>query len=621
MTTCRPRCASCSSDKERGKLISCLHTLCTDCLERSIDTDGSVKCPTCGGITAPKTGQSLIPGLPKSYPEPSFDPYQGSTTTSNDNVCDDCPEDSDTQAVSFCEACDIKLCKEHADSHPRARRTRTHEVIPLDQKSSKTSADGGKAGSEQRCSLHHGHALVKYCMTCCELLCALCMDRGQHTEHKDAVLSIEEAAKKVRKAVDEKAQAFSTGSGEVVSKSASKVKTAVDDVATQADQASGDIATFFEAARKAIDQREQELMSRLDKLCKAKLLPLESQQKRLQQQLERGKSAGGILSSCEDDVDVLRMWQWLEAAVSDHSEEERCTSAQLVFSADDVSQLIERIQLYGVVLDLSEGEWLKFPDEVLGGDRGMAITLADDSALAQQLSPQERLQIAVEVKITDPDDKVVHSSAEKCDSSGEVLAKYKPVVPGEHRVTAMISNKHVFGSPALIRVRSIEAPKVNFSFDACSCHDYVEISDDGTAARHTSDDGYHSVCTNSIVNKFGQTSIRFKVDYPRGHPYIYLCVSSLASPELGKEPGSKEGIYGWLGMRRTGPCKCEGAQLGQPWKKGDVITLTLDLEQLTLTGLHERSKKTEELKLPHSNGPMCFFVSMADPDAKVSILH
>ena len=40
-----------------------------------------------------------------------------------------------------------------------------------------------------------------------------------------------------------------------------------------------------------------------------------------------------------------------------------------------------------------------------------------------------------------------------------------------------------------------------------------------------------------------------------------------------------------------------GGELGQPWQQRDIVTLTLDLDQHTLTGCHQRSGKTEVLNI------------------------
>ena len=44
------------------------------------------------------------------------------------DTCDECDDSSDVIAVALCERCHIFLCKIHASSHPRARRTLNHVV-------------------------------------------------------------------------------------------------------------------------------------------------------------------------------------------------------------------------------------------------------------------------------------------------------------------------------------------------------------------------------------------------------------------------------------------------------------------------------------------------------------
>ena len=51
-----PKCASCSLDKNRGKLLKCMHSVCVPCLPKQITFGNALICPTCSEITPPPPG-------------------------------------------------------------------------------------------------------------------------------------------------------------------------------------------------------------------------------------------------------------------------------------------------------------------------------------------------------------------------------------------------------------------------------------------------------------------------------------------------------------------------------------------------------------------------------------
>ena len=105
------KCASCSLEKNRGKLLKCMHNVCVPCLPNQITFGSALIGPTRGETTCPSPAR--------------LNQFQALVTPN----CDDCV--AHEKAVSICVEWKMNFCYDHATSHPKSRATDNHKLEKL----------------------------------------------------------------------------------------------------------------------------------------------------------------------------------------------------------------------------------------------------------------------------------------------------------------------------------------------------------------------------------------------------------------------------------------------------------------------------------------------------------
>ena len=98
---------------------------------------------------------------------------------------------------------------------------------------------------------------------------------------------------------------------------------------------------------------------------------------------------------------------------------------------------------------------------------------------------------------------------------------------------------------------------------------------------------YLSVCG---LGTYSRGRVSFRVKYGRGHIFLGFMIAS--SPHSDSEHWiHKRGDFlGWTSQEGSQEFTV-GKKLGQPWQKGDIITLTLDMENLKIEACHSRPSR------------------------------
>ncbi|XP_035673187.1 tripartite motif-containing protein 45-like [Branchiostoma floridae] len=181
-------CTICMEPFKDPKILPCLHTFCTDCLEKFVrkQGDGNDKfpCPTCRTETELPGGG--VAGLKNNFfvlsLRDTVDTHKSLVSKEDDKVpCDNCEVNV---ASHGCVLCEEFLCDECARVHRRAKRTRDHEVIGVVELKELllTKPPSVKSTPLPLCPKHEDEKLKFYCETCKHPICRDCTVL-QHKDH------------------------------------------------------------------------------------------------------------------------------------------------------------------------------------------------------------------------------------------------------------------------------------------------------------------------------------------------------------------------------------------------------------------------------------------------------
>lgn len=331
------------------------------------------------------------------------------------------------------------------------------------------------------CALHSSYLVEASCDECNDLLCEACLGSGHDPSH--STRSVEEAAGLVREKLQKKFSSCASAEvsigaykslygarsdvtdDELIRAALEKVSRAIDTLHTDVEARSQQIEEHFNSIRKMVDAREQQLLKDVDDLRMAKLLPLEEQQKRLEQCGRQRETAASLLKTCSDPYNLIRMaasleWAANNAAHAAKEDKEPCIKSKLTFVKAHQDELCDAISRAGLVFDTADIDLhcsrLHCPTHVMVG-QNLAIEVLAVNASGQCLPVNDVTLKPLEVVVrssADPSAKtrlVVSSNKD----SKRLCATYKPTQIGTLRVTAKYSGHNMTKSPAKVTVERL----------------------------------------------------------------------------------------------------------------------------------------------------------------------
>ncbi|XP_065189412.1 E3 ubiquitin-protein ligase TRIM45-like [Sycon ciliatum] len=622
----RPECGSCRSSSKHGKLLKCLHSLCVECLEKHISGKGSVGCPECGATTPPpQGGVPLLQYLPDSdVSSDGVGEEVAAASAGRKKLCDECAED--TAAVAVCKDCGDNFCTDHARVHPTSRRSYKHKVVPLSEAAGYTG--DRTSASQYKCSFHSSFVQCSYCLSCEQLVCKQCVSSGDHAAHN--VQTITDASSSIRQSLNSKLTSTSHGSGSVFDESIKKSEAALSGLRNETEHVTSRISYVFGGLKKAIENRQQELLDEVDRLQLSHLLPLEEQKRQVLAGASYSKKVQHLVENCNEDMNFLKMSGWLEEAAKNAvSASERDVKGfalgTLLFSPHHAEELTAAIARTGVVIDIgmlsSEKSSMTTAARVQEGD-DLTVIIEPRNGHGDSLAVTEAHLSGVHVEVTSPDNTTtdtIHPVLMPDNSPNEgtnMIATYKTTgKKGSVQVSAMIGDHHVAGSPAMVTIVDL-LPQ----FDPGQCHADLALSNNNrTVTRGAAASGnWRSVCG---VRKWssGKHEISLRLDRitaGKVHHMFFLC--NPQRPLLDGYQRGKTTSFGWYGYSTGDGGDWTGSALGQRWQAGDVIHMSLDCDNHTLVGRHERTGATQTLS--NVTGELYLYISLYSSGDQVTIL-
>ena len=159
-----------------AKLLGCLHTFCTTCLDKQemqrTSADGSatkVLCPVCRCLTP----RSLLAENHFVKNDEDKDEVQSKEAK---KVCVSCEDEGEIEAEKYCLDCNEWLCAECVAAHKRVKLTKGHTLS--DEPPTIT-----RDKSESYCPEHPTEPLQLFCDSCDTLTCRDCQLQ-KHRDHR-----------------------------------------------------------------------------------------------------------------------------------------------------------------------------------------------------------------------------------------------------------------------------------------------------------------------------------------------------------------------------------------------------------------------------------------------------
>ena len=317
------------------------------------------------------------------------------------------------------------------------------------------------------------------------------------------------------------------------------------------------------------------------------------------------------------------MSSWLVTALNDaaevgKSDAEPCAVNGIVFAASNTRDLVAGISKAGLCADAAKNKVRCSGNRKMGSDIEIDIEMEQLSDAAT-ISQDQLMKIDVGVCVTNPDGKTVPCEPLQQSSAGHLVTKCRPAAAGEYAVSTTIAGVPLKGS----RVKFSVVPPAPAQpapvpvFDINRCHGDIEIRNNNRTIRMSSNWYFRSVCSSPIQEQCGSSAIQLRIDVIQDAD-IYVCLCTSSSPLLSNVHSTQGEVYGWRGF--SAATYHGGGALGQPWQSNDLITLTLNHDDHSLTGLHHRTGVTEVLRnIPTGN--LCWYVSLYRKGDQVTMVH
>lgn len=461
------KCGLCSEVYDDPRMLPCLHSFCSKCLEKELEKHhlkNSLKCPqaTCGrSASLPDEDVCSLPKDLRKIYEAEVTHYLSKIHSKEEISCDHCIDTSNGSAVSFCIECCKFLCSDCVKHHMRGRDTHNHELQPLGSEmlESKKVAKFLENIPHKSiyCHLHKGETHTYFCETCCLLICRDCV----MCEHRDHTYNYADNVAKKEKA-DLISRLGSTKSAtSELDKAIAKGDRIVQQLKAKQKSVEEDIESAFKTLQEALQTRKKVLLAKASEISLGKQTALTIQGERFKKLRDEIVEISEMITSATQVYTSAEMLS-VKGAIANKLKQllelyqdtnlEACKSA-IMPNILDTSDLAVKIASFGVVLGGSYPAQAKtdlhIARAVVGKERKVTILAHDVKGKPFSLGGE-----MVEVKLTLMGSKNPPINGAVVDNKcGTYVATFTPSACGEHELSITIERQEIKGSPFVLHVR------------------------------------------------------------------------------------------------------------------------------------------------------------------------
>uniref|UniRef100_A0A3P9C005 E3 ubiquitin-protein ligase TRIM71 n=2 Tax=Haplochromini TaxID=319058 RepID=A0A3P9C005_9CICH len=496
--------SSSSQTTKRLHVLPCLHAFCRQCLEgqRSPGDPLKLRCPTCdqkvsiseAGVDSLPSSNFLFSNLldvvvsseeqiqNKNGSSGFSHPSRGSLLHSHhlgEPQCSSCDEEN--LATSHCLDCQEYLCDNCVRAHQRVRLTKDHFIERLGENlhlsrvnaNSNASQPGMSVSLAQSlqnnfallslfqdrmsyCQHHDSEVFLFFCETCTVPICREC-SMGRHMGH--TFVYLQDAVQDCR-AITIQLLADAQQGRQAVQLSMDKVQAMSEQVEIKAKVVQTEVKALVLRHKKALEERECELLWKVEKIRQVKAKSLYLQVEKLHQSLTKLDSTIAAVSQVLDEghhLDVLlareRMLTQIHELKALRGLLQPQEDDRFMFTPPDQALYIA-IQSMGLIssgafapVTKAHGEGLK---SALRSKPTSFTVVGYDHDGEPRLSGGDALS-AIVMSVTDGN----VSTADVTDhQNGSYTVGYLPKCEGEHLLSVLVCNQHIQGSPFKVIVKS-----------------------------------------------------------------------------------------------------------------------------------------------------------------------
>lgn len=475
----KTHCPLCMGLFKAPRLLPCLHTVCTKCLEQlepfsivdnrggdsDIGSEGSlfqdpkstprnlqpqigILCPVCDSqVDLPMGGVKDLTIDHLAVNDVMLESLHGE---GQGLVCDLC---SEREVEKWCQTCKANLCHFCCQAHRRQKKTTCHIMVDL-----KDLKGYSRVGKPIPCPDHPAEELRLFCELCDQPVCRDCVV-GEHREHpydftSNVIHKHGDTMRQLLRDTQPHVQALEEALVQIQGVSSS-LREHVEAVAT-------DIWTFSEGYIKAIEEHRDRLLKQLEGIRAQKESSLQLQKAQLEQllaDLRTGVEFTEHLLTSGSDLEILitkgmvmeRLTKLNKVEYSAHPG----VNSKISFSPHEKAGQCRGYEVYGAI-STKEVDPTKCVLEGEDLHRAREKQTASFTLLCKDTAGQimgrggDNIQVTVTPK--DKKDSPVTTVVQD-NKDGTYFVSYTPKEPGLYTVLVCVKEQHVKGSPFTVNVR------------------------------------------------------------------------------------------------------------------------------------------------------------------------
>ncbi|XP_002741201.1 E3 ubiquitin-protein ligase TRIM71-like [Saccoglossus kowalevskii] len=469
-------CPLCLDRFNDPKVLPCLHSFCRRCLDDRAAEPDILRCPTCHHEVP--LGDNGIDSLPSNYllnnildvvgtqDEDLENGFGVDRLTDKQRLCSSC--DDIRIATSLCRECNEHLCDRCVSAHQRVRLTKEHTIVQLNDSFSFTRSSPFVTSPLQTvtqqlptdrapsyCEIHEHEVLRLYCDTCSKAICRECTMQD-HRGH--SCVYLQDAVQNC-KSITGRLLSDAKMGVRAMEESIAMTQNMSERVEARTQAVATEVRSTIRRHILALEERERELLRRVEKIRQVKSKSLHTQGEDLRRALinmaQCIESVEAALQS-GTDIDVLktkdRMVCQLQELKALRGHLQPHEDDTVLFTPPDAA-LHTAINALGIISSsgyapnsTASGDGLK---RALRGKISVFMVQAKDHQGESRCVGGDQ----VNVIIHGPEGGLYH--AEVIDrQNGTYTVSYRPQVEGQHIISVTIKGKHVIDSPFNIDVKS-----------------------------------------------------------------------------------------------------------------------------------------------------------------------